>query len=107
MRGGEPHPAAWQLLLDVRDDHPIRGEHEADQLVLGPKRAGDRTTADGVRRLAILLLLSLRRRLPQTPGLLALSSVACARARLLGRRGALIGSGGLAVGLGRLGLRRS
>src|SRR5262252_4684989 len=83
VRRGKPNAAPRQLFLEVRDDHPIGAEHKADQLVLGSKRTGDRTAADGVRRLAILL--SLRRRLPQRPGLLASPLMAYALARLTSR----------------------
>src|SRR6202158_4652338 len=91
VRRGQPYPPARQLFLDIRDDHAVGAEHEADQLVLGPAGTRQSAAADATR-LFILLAFLLRRRLPQTSNLLPGSSVACAEGSLVPRGGAGIGS---------------
>src|SRR5581483_1578396 len=91
FRRRDPDAPAWEPLLEVRDDGPIGGKHEAQQFVLGAAYARQSAAAEAVRRVPIALLL--RRLMPQGLCLRSSSSRVFAA-----RRGGLVR--GLAFGRG-------
>ena len=60
---GDPYAAAGKPLFQVWDDLAARGKDEADQILFRQAHPRERAAADGVIRLAIVLVL--RNVLPQ------------------------------------------